>query len=79
MLKNHQFYYLLAKLANKGQIDWENDRDFTESERAAIRQGINDLAFYSPYQSGTGSGQQSGGPYKAPAADAEVSRKASRK
>ena len=65
MLKNHQFYYLLAKLANKGQIDWENDRDFTESERAAIRQGINDLAFYSPYQ--------------APAADAEVARKASRK
>lgn len=50
MLKNHQFYYLLAKLANKGQIDWENDRDFTESERAAIRQGINDLAFYSPFQ-----------------------------
>jgi hypothetical protein len=50
MLKNHQFYYLLAKLANKGKIDWENDRDFTESERAAIRQGLNDLAFYSPYQ-----------------------------
>lgn len=50
MLKMHQFYYLLAKLANKGQIDWEHDRDFTESERAAIRQGINDLAFYSPYQ-----------------------------
>lgn len=50
VLKNHQFYYLLAKLTNKGQIDWENDRDFTESERAAIRQGINDLAFYSPFQ-----------------------------
>lgn len=50
MLKNHQFYYLLAKLVNKGQIDWENDRDFTESEREAIRQGMRDLAYYTPFQ-----------------------------
>jgi hypothetical protein len=64
MLKNHQFYYLLAKLVNKGKIDWENDRDFTESERAAIRQGITDLAFFSPYQ--------------ATPDDAKVNRKAGR-
>lgn len=49
-MRDSQFFYLIAKLVNKGQVDWENDRDFTDAERAAIGQAVRELAFYSPYQ-----------------------------
>ena len=43
-------YYLVAKLVNKYNVDFENDPTFTGFERDVIRQGLRDLVYYSPYQ-----------------------------
>lgn len=48
-MRNTDFFYLIAKIVNKHQIDYQNDPMFTPLERDIIGQGMRDLVYYSPY------------------------------
>ncbi len=68
-------FYLIAKLVNKYQVDYENDPMFSGLERDIIRQGMRDLVYYSPYSAKEDIRQ----PGMEAGAKREPERKASRK